>query len=142
MKTKIAIISLVIAELVTVGFLARALFHNYVWKYEACRHAQNAGGLEAKADYRKGYRRVLEPKVIDTTAENYSGPAYDSYQLLSTGRKKDGLEVWQVVQSPELSKPHAIALSNYVYGYNFAMHVRSEHPEWFTLEGDRIPRKK
>src|SRR5690242_10886021 len=105
MKVKVTIISLVILELVTIVLLGRAMVHNFVWEYEATTHARRTGGLEAARDYRRGHRRVLEAKAIDTAAQNYSGPAYDFYQLLPTKEKKDGVELWHIVQSPELSKP-------------------------------------
>lgn len=138
---KIIIVCLVVLELVTAGFLARALHHNLVLKFDATHYAGASGFLEAEHDYRKGIRRVFEVVIIDSSAHDYSGPAYGVYDTRPANRKDGPFEVWQIIQSPSMPQSHRTVLDEYARNYNRAMRVRLEHPESYTPDGERIPRQ-
>jgi len=125
--------------LVAVGgfFLVRALMDNWMLKQDAKQHAYSAGFGQARSDFARGKRQILEVHLFDTSGE-YSGRVPDDGVDEPTGRREGVYEVRRFMVNKSFPAVHRDVQGSYVKGYNKSMQNLHEKPEWFDTNGLRV----
>ena len=122
-----------LATFFAIGYFA---MQKWMWKTQALEAIAQNGIDDAIRDYRKGMRRLLEVKMIDSSGHDYSGHSYDLYEKIATNRREGTFAVWYVIIPSSIFSQQA---ETYIKRYNGQMRIRMEKPEWFTPEGERKP---
>lgn len=115
---KLAVWSLVVFLLVTLGWAGYLSFQNYWWKQEATRYVESSARLEAHSMFRKGMVLVYK---IDGQCD----------EARFSGQRDGPFEIWIAFYQPSLGAAHRYVTERWVQTFNDQMRRMQAEPEKF-----------
>jgi hypothetical protein len=118
-RTKVIILTLSIAFLLTIGVLGWTLLQNYWWRQSVDLVADEAGTSWAMRSFRRGHLALWE-----------ISPTNDFPRF--SGRREGPYEIWLDEYHPNMPAPWQYTERRKIQAHNRQMRYMYEHPERFT----------